>query len=459
MAYNVSRMGPNLRAEYKQDPRIAQALRAQQQGTSMEPARTPMAAVARALQGTVGGYMQGQVRRDYMDRAEQQRAQRQEAAKSIAAQLTGYDPNAAAETQQAALQAGGGPTPEAAAMQEQLQAQQGGRQAQARQRYEQIADMLAQSPEMLQAGQASVLEVMTREPQKPEYKTVDGRIVQTGPSGVEDVTPWERQPEREQFTVNRGQNQVTYIGDPTDPETWQEVAQAPRSTGVTVNTGATQGKFAEEIGKKSAERWNEVLSGGDRAAQSEIMIDRMAGLLSSGEINTGALQPALTGLQAVGEDLGFDLDRVAQDIGVRLGDLSSKEEFERLSKALTMKALQGFKGNTSNKELQFAREQVARLGQSEGGNVRALAAMKALNQVARENAQRAAGIRSQDDWAKFERQRLNRGPERVEELTDQYEEQLRQRVQNTSSMSFGEDDRQPETPDNNDDGWKVERID
>lgn len=174
MAYNVTRMGPNLQAQYKQDPRLAMALRARQQGTSMEPARTPAAAIARALQGSLGGYLSGQVREDYMNRAQQEERERQEQARSIAAQLTGFDPTAST---QAALEAGGGPTQEAAAIREQTPGQQ---------RYEQIAQMLASSPEALQAGQASVLEAMTRQ---PDRMTGSDLVEVRGPDGQPVFVP------------------------------------------------------------------------------------------------------------------------------------------------------------------------------------------------------------------------------------------------------------------------------
>lgn len=217
----------------------------------------------------------------------------------------------------------------------------------------------------------------------------------------------------------------------------RSIAEAGRDQ-TTFNMPGQEEEFAKEVGKKAADRWNAVIEGGDRAAQSEIMVDRMMQVLSQDQVNTGILQPALTGLQAIGQDLGFDLDKQAESLGIRLGDLSNKEEFERLSKTLTMQALQGFKGQTSNKELDFARDQVARLGKSEGGNIRALAAMKAMNQIARENAEKATGISSQSEWAQFERNRLNRSADRVRELTDEYEEQLEQQVQDQPSIDMSD---------------------
>lgn len=57
-------------SDYLTDPRVAFAQQNLATGASVAPAASPVAALARALQGAVGGYQQGQVRREYQGRAD-----------------------------------------------------------------------------------------------------------------------------------------------------------------------------------------------------------------------------------------------------------------------------------------------------------------------------------------------------------------------------------------------------
>lgn len=72
MAYKVKNVGGVLQQEYETDPRVLQALMAQQQGSSTAPVGSTLEGIARMLQGGVGGYFGGQLKREYEDKQKDQ---------------------------------------------------------------------------------------------------------------------------------------------------------------------------------------------------------------------------------------------------------------------------------------------------------------------------------------------------------------------------------------------------
>lgn len=85
MALNTSLFAnPEIFGAYQNDPRRGYAQALMRQGASTEPVRSPLEGLARALQGGVGGYFQGEARRDYEKQGEEYQ-------KGLAAALQGGD--------------------------------------------------------------------------------------------------------------------------------------------------------------------------------------------------------------------------------------------------------------------------------------------------------------------------------------------------------------------------------
>lgn len=134
---------------------------------------------------------------------------------------------------------------------------------------------------------------------------------------------------------------------------------------------------SQQFGFDAAEtRQSDYISAAGTASSTLVATKRMSNLLASG-VQTGTTQPGRTMVRGWLADMGADVDQL---------DLANAEEFDRQSKRLAIDALQAFKGAMSEKELDFAAGTVGGLGTSEEGNVKALAAMQAAAEIARDNS-------------------------------------------------------------------------
>jgi hypothetical protein len=331
---------------------------------------------------------------------EQARAEQDRRERLAKLQQNMLNPGQTQRVQTAALQAGGGPTKRAAQMTQ--QANRGGLFGSMT---EQQRGLLAQMPpeEFMQvATDRAFAEPETR-------KSV--RVV----SGDSEIG--------RQIGIPPGQNAEVQFenGRPVDVNSFG-------GGGQTINVGGNEpSPFQKGVMEEDVKQRSEIIARGNQAITTSRAADRMANLLTSNNLNTGQLQPVLTDLKGIAKDVSDTFGVDTSNI-MNMENLGSAQEFERNAKDLAMGALQGFKGSTSERELQFAQDQVARLGKDEDGNIRALAAMKAAADIARENAARAQSITTRDAWSEFNSTRLRRGPERIKELTEQYEQRLRERM-------------------------------
>lgn len=164
-----------------------------------------------------------------------------------------------------------------------------------------------------------------------------------------------------------------------------DLMRAQAGTGATVNVGGGEGFGGAAI----EDALGKMLEAGQQAAGVEANYQEMLELISSPSLQTGALQPALTTIQAIAEDAGLDVGRVAGVFGVEVGKLSAKEDFNRVASDAVLEKLNKLKGSISNKELDFVRGSQAGLGKSEEGNIEAIAAAMAATQIARRRGVRA----------------------------------------------------------------------
>jgi hypothetical protein len=211
--------------------------------------------------------------------------------------------------------------------------------------------------------------------------------------------------------------------------------------GQTINVGG-QGPtpYQEESQKLDAKRRSAVIERGQTAVNQLPAIQTAIGLIEQADTQTGGLQPALTGLQGVAADLGVDLESAAQSVGVNLGNLSKKQEFDRLTKKVIIDGFEQFKGNLNQKEVQLAIDAFANLGKDEDANMRALAYTQAAAELARERRVKAANAYTRDQFNALMNEIDQRGPDRLRERAQQLLEQMRENRRN-SDLAIGDQGR------------------
>jgi hypothetical protein len=196
------------------------------------------------------------------------------------------------------------------------------------------------------------------------------------------------------------------------------------------------------------------------ARNSLRLISGLQDLIVQGDVQTGAIQPAVTTLQNISESAGLDLGGIAEAAGINMGDLSKKEEFDRLSKRLTINMFDKFKGNLNSKEVQIAEDAVSRLGTSKEGNMRALAAMRAAAELAQQRALRLEQAQSQEEFNSLEQEISQQDSEQFRTLRNRYFKQMMQESRQGRTPTEQPSPEQPqEQPAQQEDGQdKIDRL-
>lgn len=185
--------------------------------------------------------------------------------------------------------------------------------------------------------------------------------------------------------------------------------------------------FQKALGQQLGKQISGIAEAGQLAGRMEPSLRQMADLLAGGGVQTGALQPGITALQAIADDLGVDLAGLAARFDMDLGSLSEKQEFDRLATELITEGFQKFKGNLNQKEVELAIAAFAGLGRSEGANIKAIASGLAAQQVARERGTAALGVQTREEARTLQQEILAGGTTRFEELRETFEQQLQER--------------------------------
>ena len=213
--------------DYESNMRMAQALMAQ--GGSTAPAATPLAALARVVQGGVGGFLQSRERdRDAARQKEYSTvlAQALQASEPWKNPDTSAVPGMNATERDATL--GGGAGRRYLAPGEVAEGTGGPRAM--------IAALMGNEMTAPLGTQLQFQDIQNRQETERllAVERAKPRAPVSVPSGAALVDPVTGMPvytapvKREQFTVSVGSNEVTYTGDPTDQSTWQKVGEAPR---------------------------------------------------------------------------------------------------------------------------------------------------------------------------------------------------------------------------------------
>lgn len=148
----------------------------------------------------------------------------------------------------------------------------------------------------------------------------------------------------------------------------------------------------------------ERITRGEQAFEQQQKLQEMAKLIGSVETQTGSLQPAVTAVQGIADDLGLNLDNVAKRLNIDLGSLTDKQEFNRLSKSVIIDGFEKFKGNLNSREVQIAEDAFPNLGRAEQSNVDAIASMMALNEFFRQQASRFTRATTREEAARLQSQ-------------------------------------------------------
>lgn len=388
--------------------------------------------IARYAQGLQTGNALQQMRTQRSDQMRQSQARN-----ALAGLVSGNaQPNTLAQLAQA--------DPGAAMKFQKFQTEQG--QAQREQQMQQAAQRALEVRAALQSGNVPLaMQTLQQAPDSPQKQQAlqllsEGQVepvlqmnnsmirnfeqmgqLESGPTQPSSVREY-------QFARQQG-----YEGSYQDFITQQKKSGA---TNISVNTGD---KFGTEMGKSMAERRAQIIDTGQSAVGTEQNLMQMADLMSSGEVQTGSLQPLVTSLQGVAADFGVDIGKAAETVGIEnVGNLDKKEEFDRLSKQVIIDGFEKFKGNLNNREVQLAQDAFANMGRSEDANKRAIASGLAAAQISRERAIEMNDATTPEAVRGVTSQLLRGDTQRFENLRKQYLEQIQ-----TRDISSVQEARQP----------------
>lgn len=215
--------------------------------------------------------------------------------------------------------------------------------------------------------------------------------------------------------------------DPTSKFRFAEVSRGPVSggTNVTINQGVEETAFDKQRGKNLGEQITGLIASGRSAVGKEQSFRQMGDLLTQG-VTTGTIQPALTSLRALADDLGVDFDSIVENLGFEIENIGSQQEFQRLARSVVIEGFEKFKGNLNQKEVDIALDAFANLGRTEEANIKAIAAGLAAQRVARERGASAAQVTSEADARALSQQIIEQGVDRFEQLRSQFEAELRE---------------------------------
>jgi len=180
-----------------------------------------------------------------------------------------------------------------------------------------------------------------------------------------------------------------------------------------------------ELTSLQTEYLNSFVERGNAADGVEIPLYEAAEILSREDVDTGALEPLIIGVQGVAEDLGFDFNNILQEAGFEgVGDLSSKENLDTLLNRLLINSFEKFKGNLNDREVRIAQNANANVGRSKEANIRAVATNLAASEIARQRRDNAIDVMGPEGVSTFRESLRETETDRFIELRNRYEEQI-----------------------------------
>lgn len=224
-----------------------------------------------------------------------------------------------------------------------------------------------------------------------------------------------------------------------------EVVSFPNmgSKSTTVNVGTSVAGNAVEKGFERA------FESGPAASNALQKLAQVENLLVQG-VQTGALQNIVTPLQALASDAGIDVTKVANRIGVNIGNLSEKEEADRLSKELALEVVDRLPGSLAFNEIKFAQGTVTDIGKSEAANMIAVAAMQTAASAAARRYQQllegVAGVEPKDYgdvYVQIQREAIQSDPgEAVERTKENLANMIRKMQERGTFQNLSKENRE-----------------
>lgn len=189
-------------------------------------------------------------------------------------------------------------------------------------------------------------------------------------------------------------------------------------SGQTIHVGPQGERLGVDVLNKEIET---VAEAGRTAMGMLPALDR-AGELLTEDVQTGLGQRMVLPIRQLAADFGVPLEETAELLGINLSDLSSQEEFRRLTTQVIIDGFSKFKGNLNAKEVQLAENAFANMGTSEEANRRAIAMTRAAAEEAIDRRNNILQARDQDGvsealkWQEGSNEQLKA---RAEELFEQ----------------------------------------
>jgi len=184
---------------------------------------------------------------------------------------------------------------------------------------------------------------------------------------------------------------------------------------------------------------------GDQARNIEFTLGAVEDLAVQEDIPQDALQPLITGAQGYADALGLDFEGALSSLGYEgIGDLSGKQELNRLYTDLVIRGFDKFKGNLNDREVRLAQNAQPGIGKSRDANLKAIATQRAAAEIAKRDSRMFLSATTPDEFSSALERRDERSLDEFRELRDTYYEQLKSKSGGTQGQEGGSQEGQNE---------------
>jgi len=184
---------------------------------------------------------------------------------------------------------------------------------------------------------------------------------------------------------------------------------------------------------------------GNQARNIEFTLGAIEDLAVQEDIPQDALQPLITGAQGYAEALGLDFERALSSLGYEgIGDLSGKQELNRLYTDLVIRGFDKFKGNLNDREVRLAQNAQPGIGKSRDANLKAIATQRAAAEIAKRDSRMFLSATTPDEFSNALEKRDERSLDEFRELRDTYYEQLKSKSGGAQGQEGGSQEGQNE---------------
>lgn len=290
----------------------------------------------------------------------------------------------------------------------------------------QEASRYADSPEQLRAFLSQRPKFAEATGLNPENPNPDR--VRALRDRYEVLTTGERPERGEQWRpLTASEKQQYGVPEGTAAQINDQTGKIQTESGQTINVGGEPGPYAGAKEDVIKDELKAEVEARNNAQQTNQLTAGLVDVMGEG-VTTGAIQPALTGLQNLADSVGIDLGSFAKGLGLNIGNLEKKEEFNRLTQQLLINQFKEFKGNLNDREVRIARDSVTSLGSSEEANIRAIAAMRASAMLAQRRANEKLMANSEEEMRAIDKRVQEQGLEEYRALRDEIMERLKRRA-------------------------------